>query len=197
MTYRDRRLAKAERLREWARKREEAAAQTFKTGEQYRGDIAFNTQPGHIPERARLIAREDRAHESLSKARAMKSRAAGIEAAADHAIYSDDPDAVEALTTKIAHLETQRARMRTINAAIRKGLGWEARLAEMGGPLTEREGAALLRIARYTPYHCKNGVPSFPAYALSNLGGNISRLRKRLAQLKPIQVAPVDPSGGN
>lgn len=31
----------------------------------YLGDHAFNTQPGHIPLRARVIARDDQAHESL------------------------------------------------------------------------------------------------------------------------------------
>lgn len=68
-TYRERREARAERLRGFAEKREATAAATFKSHEQYRGDHAFNTQPGHIPERARVIAREDRAHESLQKAR--------------------------------------------------------------------------------------------------------------------------------
>jgi len=82
MTYRERREAEAERLREWAAKREERAAAVFKQGERFHGDFAFNTQPGHIPERARLIAREDRAHESLRKAQSMESRAAGIQTAA-------------------------------------------------------------------------------------------------------------------
>ena len=79
MTYRDRREARAERLRGWAGKREQSAAAVFKAGEPFTSDIAFNTQPGHIPFRARLIAREDRAYESLGKAASMRSRADGIE----------------------------------------------------------------------------------------------------------------------
>ena len=79
MTYRDRREARADRLRGWAGKREDRAAAVFKAGEPFTSDYAFNTQPGHIPFRARLIAREDRAHESLAKAAAMRSRAGGIE----------------------------------------------------------------------------------------------------------------------
>lgn len=54
MTYRERREARAERLRGWAEKREKAAEATFKSHEIFRGDHAFNTQPGHIPERARV-----------------------------------------------------------------------------------------------------------------------------------------------
>ena len=87
MTTRERREAKASKLRTWAGKRQTAAAAIFKAGEPYRGDIAFSTQPGHIPFRAKLIAREDRAHESLSKAHEMESRADEIERQADRAIY--------------------------------------------------------------------------------------------------------------
>jgi hypothetical protein len=79
MTYRDRREAKADKLREWADKRTERAAQVFKANEPYTSDYAFNTQPGHIPARARIIRQEDRAHESLRKAQSMTSRAAEIE----------------------------------------------------------------------------------------------------------------------
>ena len=59
MTYRERRERRAERLRGWAEARQARAAATFAAHEVYRSDYAFNTQPGHIPERARVIARED------------------------------------------------------------------------------------------------------------------------------------------
>jgi phage shock protein A len=97
MTYRERREARAERVREWAGKREERAAAVFQAGDPYTNDIAFNTQPGHIPFRARLIAREDRAHESLAKAASMQSRADGIEGQLAASIYDDDPGAAEQL----------------------------------------------------------------------------------------------------
>ena len=77
-TYRERREARADRLRGWAAKRETDAATTFKQGERYRGDHAFNTQPGHIPERARLVKREDRAFESMGKADDMDAKATEI-----------------------------------------------------------------------------------------------------------------------
>lgn len=68
--------AKADRLEGWATKRTAAATAVLDHDrEHYRGDIAFNTQPGHIPLRARVIARGDRAHESLQKAAGMQDRA--------------------------------------------------------------------------------------------------------------------------
>ena len=175
MTYRERRLAKADRLRGWAGKREAGAASVFKAGEHYRGDHAFNTQPGHIPERARLIAREDRAHESLAKADSMNSRAAGIEAAAGRAIYSDDPDAIEQLQERIATLEAERDRIKAYNASCRKG-------QRDTSLLDDKQSATLKSSAQVASYQLgKNGA--YPAYALSNLSGNIAQQRKRLDQL--------------
>ena len=174
MTYRERRETKAARLREWAQRRQENAAAVFKQGEHFRGDNAFNTQPGHIPERARLIAREDRAFESLRKAESMESRAANIEAAADRAIYSDDPDAIEALEARIASLERERIRCKAINAQIRKGSGWEARIDP---PLTQNEKRELISVAQVW------GKVGYPGYHFTSLSGNISRQKARLAQL--------------
>jgi hypothetical protein len=45
MTYRERRMRRAEHLHGWADKREQNAAATLKQSERYRGDHAFNTQP--------------------------------------------------------------------------------------------------------------------------------------------------------
>lgn len=72
---------KAERLEGWAEKRRTVAEGTLNTiRERYRGDFAFNTQPGHIPERARVIRREDRAFESLRVADGLAGRAASLRA---------------------------------------------------------------------------------------------------------------------
>jgi hypothetical protein len=183
MTYRERRERRAERLREWADKREQRAAAVFQQGAHFRGDHAFNTQPGHIPERARLIAREDRAHESLSKAREMSGKADEIDRQADRAIYSDDPDAIEQLEARIVTLEVQRARIKACNVAIRKhGL---QRLVQPEPPfeLTADEKTELLKLMQLCPYHHVE-AKGFPSYALQNLGGNITRQRQRLESLR-------------
>jgi DNA repair exonuclease SbcCD ATPase subunit len=164
MTYRDRREARAERLNGWAGKREASAAAVFKEREQYRGDHAFNFQPGHIPERARLIAREDRAFESLNKADSMRSRADGIEGQLATSIYDDDLDAIEQLRDRITRLEAERDAAKAANAAYRK------------------EHKAELK-AMASAYERDQAVP-YPGYHFQNLSGNIGRQRDRLARLE-------------
>lgn len=176
MTTRERKHRRAEQLRGWADKRQRDAAATFASHEQYRGDHAFNTQPGHIPERARVIAREDRAFASLEKAENMTARAEGIEAQLDTSIYSDDPDAVEALEQRIATLEAERDRIKAFNATARKG-------SPDYSLLTDSQRNDLLVTARVCPYQLGKGG-SFPAYVLSNLSGNIKRNRDRLAEVR-------------
>src|SRR3990167_2806462 len=69
---------KADRLEEWAEKREEKASTVLNSHSEIRHDWAFITQPGHIPFRARMIAADDRAHESLNVARGFRARAEGL-----------------------------------------------------------------------------------------------------------------------
>src|ERR1035437_4050647 len=120
MTYRERREPRAERLRGWADKRNATATAALESQPELRHDWAFITQPGQIPERTRMNARDDRAFESLTKAESMTSRADGIEAQLDHAIYDDDPDAIERIRERIAGLEAKRDQMKAANAEYRK-----------------------------------------------------------------------------
>jgi len=129
-----------------------------------------------------VIATEDRAFASLLKADSMNGRADEIERQADKAIYSDDPDACERLEAKIANLEAQRTRIKIMNKAIRKhGL---ARLLAADPPLelTQAERRELVQVAELCPQH-HVGTKGFPSYVLSNLSGNLTRQRQRLAQL--------------
>lgn len=162
-TTRERKLAKAERLRGWADGRAEKAAALHARNEPYRGDIAFNTQPGHIPERARAIARTERAWEHSAIAVDMARRADGIEAAADRAIYSDDPDAIDQLIARVAELEAKRDRMKIRNATFRK----EHRADLKGKSAYERD--------QLVPHS---------GWEVTNLTANIARNRKRLEALQ-------------
>jgi len=192
MTYRERRLAKTERLRGWAEKRKQAAAAQLTSNPGLREDHAFNTQPGHIPERARMIAADDRAFHSLQKAESMSARASAIEAQTDHAIYSDDPDAPERLKQKIADLEQTRDHDKAINAAIRSMKRTSPRLDEAGilaalvagDIMTQAEAASLARSYALQPYH---GL-GYPAYHITNLGANIRRQKERLAEIEREKV---------
>lgn len=174
MTYRERRLAKVARLRTWAEKREVKAEALLKIDEDLRHDWQFTTQPGiaRLPAFKRMQARSERAYEITTKGREMASRASGIETATDRAIYSDDDDAIKALTERIAGLETERSRMHEINREIKKGANWFERLN-----LTDAEKRDLKSEAQF------NGVLGYPSYAFTNLGGNINRNKKRLEAL--------------
>jgi len=186
MTYRERREARAERLRGWADKREHDAAALHRSHEVFRGDHAFNFQPANPGTglhrlRAKVNGQAERAWESEAKARAMSSAADEIDRQAEHAIYRDDPDALERLRERIAELEAKRERIKRYNASARKTA------PEKPGDLsilTELEREDLLR-------SCSIGFDNagaFPRYTLENLSGNISRLRKRL-ELVPVQQA--------
>lgn len=180
MTYRERRLAKAERLRGWAARREVKSAAGFDRAHQIADGIPFG-QPilvGHHSEsRARRHADRIDAGmragvENGRKAEEMGQRAANIEKATEHAIYSDDTDAAERLRERIAALEAKQARMKEINTAIRKGVSLDTL------DLTEREKADLISSARHS------GTKGYPAYALSNNNANLKRYQKRLEALQ-------------
>lgn len=173
-TYRERREAKADRLDEWAEKREakQAALDKASRADEATTGIPFG-QPilvGHHSERRHrnAIARIDRAMgaavDNSRKAQSMAGRADAIRAQAAGAIYSDDPDAIEALTAKIARLEAQREAIKARNAEFRKA-----------------NRAALKQLA--SGYERDLAMPH-RSYELTNLTGNIGRLRKRLDGLK-------------
>ncbi len=162
-TYRERREARADRLEEWAAKRTVAAEAALTSHPEMRHDWAFITQPGRIVAREKMNASDDRAMASLTKARGMAERSVGIRQQLDTSIYSDDHDAIERLTEKVAKLEALREKMKAANAAYRK----EHR-AELKG---------------MTVYERSQAVP-YASYSISNLGGQITTARKRLESLK-------------
>lgn len=176
MTYRDRRYAKAERLREWADKREAKAEAAYGASAAIADQIPFG-QPILVGHHSEKRARKDqdriwnnmgRGVENERKAEEFRRRAANIEAAADHAIYSDDPDAIERLAEKIEKNEAKRAKVKEANAAFRK-----ANKEELKG---------------MTAWQRSEAAP-YPAYVLTNLSGLINKDKKRLEHLKRKEVA--------
>lgn len=170
-TYRERREARAERLRGWADKRETRGSAALDRAHEMQSVIPFG-QPilvGHYSERrdrnyrARIDSTMGRGVENLNKAESMRSRADNIEAQAAGAIYSDDPDAIDALEARIATLEADRVQIKAENAAFRKAHGTELRAM--------------------TAYQRDQAMPH-QGYELTNLSGNIKRNRDRLEGLR-------------
>jgi hypothetical protein len=94
--------------------------------------------------------------EHTSKAREFARRAENIDAAAEHAIYSDDPDAIAKLRARIAEREGERDTIKAYNAACRQGTADPATLPDR---LRSDLQAA---ISAWGESQCPNG--RFPAY---------------------------------
>lgn len=188
MTYRERRAARADRLRGWADKRTADATRVLSSQPELRHDWAFITQPGHIPARDRMNRADDRAFASLDKAADMARRADGIDAAAERAIYSDDVDAAERLAERIAELEAERDRITRYNASARKA--HKADPSSHVGDLAILDASQRADVLRLAGIGFMRPDGAFPSYATANLSGNISKQRERLARMSGPRPAP-------
>ena len=182
MTYRERMERRAEKRAEWAEKREAKSASRFNGARQ----ILEHIPPGqpilvghHSEKRHRRDLEKVDNHmragiEHANMAGHHRAAASTILHNLDRAIYDDDPDAVEQLEARIEALEAKRERIKAYNKSARKGAP-DLSLLDEG----EREEVQVnIRIGYMTPRS------NFPAYVLSNLGGNIKRNRDRLAAVK-------------
>ena len=181
-TRRERLERKVERRRSWADSRRLEANTRLNRAKIMADGIPFG-QPiliGHHSEkrdrnyRERIRGNFEKAFEAGAMADHHVSKANGLAAQLDHAIYSDDPDAIERLTEKIANMEAERDAMKKANAAYRKAHAAELRTM--------------------TPYQRSQAVPHAP-YELQNLGGNITRCRQRLVFLSGAQAAQQPTTG--
>lgn len=200
MTYRERRVQKAERLTEWADKRRKKSAAAFSAALAI-GDMIPMGQPilvGHHSEKRhrRDISRIDRAMgagvEHNKTADRMESRAENIERALDQSIYDDDPDAIERLEAKLAKLEAQRKQYKAYNKThvTVEDEGPPHRTRWSGAPVGEvvkkAKGTVTVRFGDGTEetVASKRCCVALSSYVLQNLGGTITRTRQRLDGLK-------------
>lgn len=188
MTRRERLERKVERRREWAEKRRECAAAQLSSRPELRADHAFNTQPGHIPERARMIRADDRAFESLAVAQHHQEKADGLERQLERTIFSDDPDAVEQLEARATQITAKADRMTAANRAYRKAkgaAGWSRPVWPDADwvDLSAYEEKTERRIAAAYSWE---KVP-FPPYSITNLRANARRLLERAKAVRAQQ----------
>ncbi len=183
MTYRERREGRAKRLHEWAEKREQKAAGSLERARELADMIPLgqpvlsghHSEGRHRRDLGRIEGGYRAGFEHAARADEFKSRVANIEAQAARAIYSDDPDAVEALERRIAGLEAERDRIKAYNATCRKG-------APDVSLLDALQAAHLEGIRSHCPYQLGKGG-AYPADELANLSGDIGRNRRRLEHL--------------
>lgn len=183
MTYRDRREAKAARLRGWADSNDAKSAAALGRAREIADMIPFG-QPilvGHHSEgrHRRDLARIDsgmrRRIDAERKAEEQRNRADNIEAAAAGAIYGDDADAIEQLEVRIAELEAKREQFKAHNREMRKP------------GACDHPADCDCRTAH--PRECSDCTRHpLPGYVLQNLGGNIKRNRDRLGSLREQQA---------
>lgn len=174
MTRRERLERKVEKRREWAAGRLGKATGLSSYTDRYRGDVAFNTQPGHIPERARVIRMIDKAAEHTEMAQHHEGKANGLAGQLDRSVFSDDVDAIEQLEARIAEHEERRNRMKRVNALYKKGDA--AGLAALGLDLDRLTA----KLATAGPYW---GDKPHLSYELTNLGARIRADRERIEQI--------------
>jgi hypothetical protein len=176
----------------WAEGRKEKAAEAFEAADRATEGIPFG-QPiliGHHSEARHraAIERSDnamrRGSESVHMAEHHEEKAAGIERQLESSIFSDDPDAIEALTAKADAIDAGRARCKVVNAAFRQAQGENSaeKLAHMlqRGTISEKEATDAGRLFSLCPYEHQ----PYPAYHLTNLGAKARTARQRIEEVK-------------
>jgi hypothetical protein len=183
MTRRERLENKLEKRLEWAEKAETRSEQFSNESHRMMSVIPMG-QPiliGHHSEkrdrnyRNRAWNKMGKAVEQSKLAEHHISRAGGIEHALENSIFSDDPDAIEAIEARIAENQAKRERMVLINKLYRKS---DAEGLKALGIDIE---ALKLKLAAAGGYWGK--APHLP-YEMSNLGGRITADKKRLEAVK-------------
>jgi hypothetical protein len=173
MTYRERLEARAARREEWAASRARKYEQANNTARELSKRFEWG-QPilvGHHSEKsarnaqARMWNATERAHEHANKASEHAYKADGINRQLERSIFSDDPDAIDALVIRIAELEAKRDAMKIENDAFRKA--HKAELKSM------------------TAYQ-KDQVLPHASFTLTNLSANIRRNKERLSDLQRV-----------
>lgn len=188
-TRRERLERKIEKRADWAAGRRDKAATLHSYGGSLRHDWAFITQPGHIPERAKMNRKDEQAFEHTKMAEHHDSKAAGLAAQLEQSVFSDDHDAIEQLEKRIAGNEALRERMKTVNKLYKKG---DAAGLEALGLNLESLRAKLATLGSYF-----GSAPHLP-YEGSNLGARIRADRDRIEQIKArtARSAQAEAAGG-
>lgn len=198
MTRRERLENKLQKREEWAAKAEQRAAARFRAADAATEGIPFG-QPilvGHHSEKRHRNAVERgqrngfKGVEEMRLAEHHTSKADGLAHQLDRSIFSDDPDALDALADRVEALEQKRQQMKAANA------WWRKHQTMQGFPgLTDEQAA---RLDADIPQRYSFARQPFPAYTLSNLGGRIraAKERAKLIEIRSARAAKAEAAGG-
>lgn len=211
MTRRERMEARLKRRRDWAESRDQKSDAAFNAARAIADRIPFG-QPILVGHHSEGRARRDAARidngmrkgvESMKAAERHRGVASTLAHRLETTIFSDDPDAIEALKEKIATLEAKRENLKAINAAFRKAKGapgWSRecmryeyeRTAFAPGESPIEKAWACLKAA------CPWEKKPVPTYRLTNLGANIRRLEERIKviEARVKETEQVEAAGG-
>lgn len=187
--YEAKRQARYDRLTAAAAKAEKESSASIAQSDKMASCIPMG-QPiliGHYSEkrdrnfRERIHSKMRKGFELAQKADEYRSRAASIES--NDAIYSDNPQAVNLLTDKVAELKAEQAEMKRINAALRRGADFDAL------PMSEAHRAELLLIERVQAYY-QPRTKGFPPYKLTGINAKIKAAKQRAAVVEKKQSIP-------
>lgn len=126
------------------------------------------------------LARHDRnMRKAIELNKAAQDAAGRASSVGSGGISSDDPDAVVKLKEKLADLESDQAKAKAVNAAIRKHAkaGHDAQVAALG----EMGYGASIAAQLLKPDFC--GRVGFPDYDISNRSASIRSVKQRIEQL--------------
>lgn len=183
--YQERKQARINRYKELAEKNHAAASTKRKESREMMSAIPMG-QPiliGHHSEKRDRNFRE-KAWNKLGQAVALSEKAEYYEHKAqaaenNHAISSDDPEAIKLLKEKLEKLEKLQEVMKAANKIVRsKKLTDEEKIQEMVKLGLSEEGAA----NALKPDFC--GRIGFASYSLQNNNANIKRVKDRIKELE-------------
>lgn len=137
--------------------------------------VDHHSAKGHRRDLERSRKLMDKSVEASQKAARLQSRADA--ARGNTAISGDDPEAVQKLRAKLENLQKAQETMKAANAYYRKHKTLD------GCP--DLTPAMIREITAHWESGWYKGVP-YPPYALSNNNAEISRTKKRLAQLEAV-----------
>jgi hypothetical protein len=182
--YEAKQAARKARLLERAKKLREQSDAAYQRSHRYVENIPFG-QPilvGHHSE-GRHRSALSRSHRAMDESIKLDKKANYYERVAtaqNHAISSDDEDAIEKLKIKVTQLEKNQLDMKQTNREYKKG-GWDAVTG-----MDEVIKNELMHHMVKSPW----GKQPFPAYSLTNNNANIRRLKQRIAELEAKAKTP-------